>query len=296
MRFVVGTAALPPALYVPIAHAAEASGFDSVKVADSICYPEVSDSVYPYSPTGSREFLDGKPFLDPFVAMAAMGAATTSVRFLPSVLKLPMRHPVLVAKQTASVAALTGDRVALGVGSSPWPEDYEVLGIPMARRGRRMDEAIAVVTGLLAGGYFEYHGEIFDIPSIKIDPVPARPVPILVGGHSEASLRRAARVGDGWIAATSARDELPELVGRLDRLRAEAGRDHLPFEIHIGVRHDEGVDVLRRLEDLGVTHAAVNFTYQYALESDERSLPERVAAIRRYGETVIQPTGGGPTR
>jgi probable F420-dependent oxidoreductase len=287
MRFVLGTAMLPPEFYVPTAQAAEDSGFDTVKVADSICYPEVSDSVYPYSPTGSREFLDGKPFLDPFVAMAAMGAATTSIRFLPSVLKLPMRHPVLVAKQTASVAALTGDRVALGVGSSPWPDDYEVLGIPMKRRGRRMDEALAIITGLLAGGYFEFHGQIYDIPSIKIDPVPARPVPILVGGHSDAALLRAARIGDGWIAATSGRDELPELVDRLNRMRAEAGRCHLPFEIHIGVRHDEGPDNLQALSDAGVTHLAVNFTHQYALERDTRSRNEHVDAIRRYGETVI---------
>jgi probable F420-dependent oxidoreductase len=287
MRFSIGTAFLPAALYIPIAQAAEECGFEAIKVADSICYPEVSDSVYPYSPDGSREFLDGKPFLDPFCAIAAMGAVTTNVRFVTSVLKLPMRHPVLVAKQAASAAALTGNRVALGVGSSPWPDDYLVLGVPVERRGQRMDEAIDVIRGLFAGGYFEYHGEIFDIPSIKIDPVPSEPVPMFIGGHAEGSLRRAARAGDGWIAATSARDTLPQLIGRLTALRAEYGRANIPFEVHIGIRDAEAPDVLYRLADLGVTDVTVSFTYPYAVEDDARSLPQRIDAMRRYADGVM---------
>lgn len=283
----VGTAAIGPELYTPIARAAEAAGFDVVKVADSICYPEVSDSTYPYNRDGSRTFLDGKPFVDPFAAIAWMGATTERIRFVTSVLKLPMRHPVLVAKQVASVAALTGGRVALGVGSSPWPDDYQVLDVPMSRRGKRMDEAIAIVRGLLAGGYFEHHGDVFDVPSIKIDPVPAHPVPILVGGHAEASLRRAATVGDGWIAAGSARDELAVLIDRLSELRVEAGRADVPFEIHIGIEVADGLDEIRRLEELGVTHVAINFTDRYAEDRDGRSSTERTDAIARYGDEVI---------
>jgi len=287
MRFIIGTATSSPDLFIPIAQAAEEAGFDTIKVPDSICYPEVSDSVYPYNSTGSREFLDGKPFLDPFCAMTAMGTVTRTIRFVTSVLKLPMRHPVLVAKQVSSVIALIGNRIDLGVGSSPWPDDYEVLGISMEARGRRMNESIDIVKGLTAGGYFEYHGELFDFPSIKIDPVPSRPVPILIGGHAEASLRRAARIGDGWIAATSARENLADLLGRLTELREEAGRSHLPFAVHIGVRDDEPVDELRRLEALGVTHVAVNFTDQYANDSDVRSLSQRTDAMQRYSQSVI---------
>ena len=88
---------------------------------------------------------------------------------------------------------LTGNRLVLGVGTSPWREDYEVTGVPWERRGRRMDEGIAIIRGLAAGGYFEYHGEIFDLPPVKIAPVPAEPIPVLLGGHADAALRRAAR-------------------------------------------------------------------------------------------------------
>ena len=122
-----------------------------------------------------------------------MGAVTERIRFVTFVVKLPIRHPVLVAKQATSTAVLTGNRLVLGVGTSPWREDYEMLGVPWEGRGQRMDEAVAIVRGLSAGGYFEHHGEVFDVPPIKIAPVPTEPIPILVGGHGEAALRRAAR-------------------------------------------------------------------------------------------------------
>ena len=175
MRFSYAESMTDPSFYAPLARAAEEAGYHSMVVPDSICYPRISDTKYPFNPDGSREFLEDKPFIDPFVLAGAMGAVTTSLRFVTFVLKLPIRHPVLVAKQAASVAALTGGRFGLGVGSSPWPEDYEVLGVPWERRGRRMDESLAVIRGLTdpAGDFFEFHGEIYDVPPIKMAPAPA---------------------------------------------------------------------------------------------------------------------------
>jgi len=188
-----------PLFYAPLAIAAEQAGYHSMVVPDSICYPRHSGSTYPFNPDGSREFLEDKPFLEPFSLIPALGAVTSRLRFVTFVLKLPVRPPVLVAKQATSAAVLTGGRLVLGVGTSPWREDYEVLGVDWASRGRRMDESIAILRGLAAGGYFEYHGKVFDLPPVKIAPVPAEPIPVLVGGHSDAALRRAARVGDGWM-------------------------------------------------------------------------------------------------
>ena len=104
-------------------------------VPDSICYPLESDSTYPFSPDHTREFLDDKPFIEPFSLIPAMGAVTERIRFITFVLKLPMRHPLLVAKQATSVAVMTDNRLALGVGTSPWPEDYELCDIPWEGRG-----------------------------------------------------------------------------------------------------------------------------------------------------------------
>jgi alkanesulfonate monooxygenase SsuD/methylene tetrahydromethanopterin reductase-like flavin-dependent oxidoreductase (luciferase family) len=119
-----------PTFYLPLARAAEEAGYDSMVVPDSLCYPEVSDSTYPFNPDGTREFLEGKSFIEPFSLIPAMAAVTERIRFVTFVLKLPMRHPLTVAKQATSVAVLTGNRLSLGVGTSPWPEDYELVGVP----------------------------------------------------------------------------------------------------------------------------------------------------------------------
>ena len=215
MRFCYAESMTDPSFYAPLARAAEQAGFDSMMVPDSICYPERADSRYPFNPDGSREFLEDKPFLEPFSLIPALGAVTERLRFITFVLKLPVRHPVLAAKQATSTAVLTGNRLVLGVGTSPWREDYDVLGVDWDTRGQRMDEEIAFLRGLAAGGYFGHHGKIFDLPSVKIAPVPSAPIPILIGGHSDAALRRAARLGDGWLHGGGDLAELPALLARL---------------------------------------------------------------------------------
>src|SRR5881275_1770210 len=174
MRFSYAESMTEPSYYPALARAAEEAGYDSMIVPDSICYPMHSDSVYPFNPDGSREFLEDKPFLEPFSLIPALGAVTERIRFTTFVVKLPIRHPVLVAKQAGSVAVLTNDRLVLGVGTSPWPEDYALTDVPWERRGRRMDECIEVIRGLTSGGWFEYQGEIFDVPAVKMTPVPDR--------------------------------------------------------------------------------------------------------------------------
>jgi alkanesulfonate monooxygenase SsuD/methylene tetrahydromethanopterin reductase-like flavin-dependent oxidoreductase (luciferase family) len=171
LRFSYAESMTDPSFYLPLARAAEAAGYDSMVIPDSICYPEHATSTYPYSPDGNREFLDGKPFIEPFSLIPALGAVTVRLRFVTFVLKLPIRHPVLVAKQVTSTAVLTGNRLLLGVGTSPWREDYDVLSVPWERRGRRMDEAVAVIRGLTSGGYFSYDGDLVKIPRIKLSPV-----------------------------------------------------------------------------------------------------------------------------
>jgi alkanesulfonate monooxygenase SsuD/methylene tetrahydromethanopterin reductase-like flavin-dependent oxidoreductase (luciferase family) len=130
MRFSYAEAMTDPSYYIPLAKAAEAAGYASMTIPDSVAYPFESDSTYPYTPDGNREFLDGKAFIETFVLTAALGAVTSTLRFNFFVLKLPIRPPALVAKQAGSLAALIGNRVGLGVGTSPWPEDYELMGVP----------------------------------------------------------------------------------------------------------------------------------------------------------------------
>lgn len=285
MRFTFAESMCDPAQYLPLAVEAERAGFHSFTVPDSLCYPEVSDSKYPYTPDGQREFLRGRPFIDPFCLIAAMGAVTERLRFTTFVVKLPIRQPVLVAKQAASVAVLTGGRFAFGVGLSPWPEDYAVTGTDWKTRGARMDEMIEIVRGLTRGGFFAYEGAHYQVPSIEICPVPAAPIPILIGGHAEPALRRAARLGDGWMHAGGEAGDLARTLARLRTLRREAGREHEPFEVHVIALEAYTLDGVRRLEDQGVTDVIVGFRNAY--EPDTQSLAQKVDALRAYADRII---------
>jgi probable F420-dependent oxidoreductase len=292
VRFSYAESMTSPSFYAPLARAAEEAGYDSMVVPDSICYPQQATSVYPFNPDGSREFLEDKPFLEPFSLIPALGAVTDRIRFITFVLKLPVRNPVLVAKQATSTAVLTGNRLLLGVGTSPWREDYEVLGVPWERRGRRLDEELAVIRGLAAGGYFSYHGEIFDLPPVKIAPVPTRPIPILIGGHGDAALRRAARDGDGWLHGGGDPAHLPGLLARLAEFRRQAGTDGRPFEVHVISMDGYTVDGVRRLEEHGVTDVIVGFRWPYEVGPDREPLAAKLASLRRFADDVIARTKG----
>jgi probable F420-dependent oxidoreductase len=287
VRFSYAESMIEPSYYGPLARAAEEAGYDSMVVPDSICYPEQAASRYPFNPDGTREFLEDKPFLEPFSLIPALGAVTARLRFVTFVLKLPVRNPVLVAKQATSTAVLTGNRLVLGVGTSPWREDYEVLGVPWEQRGRRMDEELAVIRGLSAGGYFEYHGEIFDVPSVKIAPVPSEPLPILIGGHADAALRRAARLGDGWLHGGGDPGHLPGLLARLGELRRQEGTADRPFEVHVISLDAFTPAGVRRLEEQGVTDVIVGFRWPYEVGPDREPLARKIDNLRRFADDVI---------
>ena len=287
MRFTYAESMTDPSFYLPLAQAAEAAGYHAMTVADSIAYPFESNSRYPYTPDGSREFLDGKAFTETFVLTAAMGAVTSRLHFNFFVLKLPIRPPALVAKQAGSLAALIGNRIGLGVGTSPWPEDYEIMGVPFADRGRRMDECIAIIRGLTSGDYFEFHGSFYDIPKIKMTPAPTAPLPILIGGHSDAALRRAAR-NDGWMHGGGSAEELDALLAKLDayRARGESVRRG-DFQVHVISMDAYTADGVKRLEDNGVTDVIVGFRIPYVAGPDTEPLDAKVRNLERYAEKVM---------
>jgi probable F420-dependent oxidoreductase len=288
VRFSYAESMTDPSFYGPLARAAEEAGYHSMVIPDSICYPMNATSTYPYNPDGTREFLEDKPFLEPFSLIPALGAVTTRIKFVTFVVKLPVRHPLLLAKQVTSTAVLTGGRLVLGVGTSPWREDYDVLGVDWDSRGRRMDESIEILRGLSTGDYCEFHGKTVDLPPVKIAPVPAEPVPVLIGGHADVALRRAVRLGDGWMHGGGDPADLPRLLARLQELRRqESDRADRPFEVHAISLDAYSVDGVRRLEDQGVTDVIVGFRWPYATGPDTEPLDKKIDHLRRYADTVI---------
>ncbi len=253
MKFTVAIAMSDPAHYLPVAACADRSGWDSIAVPDAPFFPETVSVPYPYVAGGERFWSAETPWIDPWVAIPAMAAVTRRLRFYTHVLKLPLRHPILVAKTVGSAAVLSGNRVGLGVGLSWIPEEFTWCGVDFATRGPRVDEGIAILRGLLAGGMFEHHGAHYDFGRMQMSPAPTAPVPIYVGGHSEPALRRAARLGDGWCSAMSTEADTRRIVARLRELRAEYGRADVPFEIQVSSVDVFDVEGYQRLEEAGVT-------------------------------------------
>jgi probable F420-dependent oxidoreductase len=287
MRFTYAEAMTRATCYAPLARAAEAAGYTSMTVADSLIYPKESDSRYPYTDTGDREFLRGKEFIETFILCAHLFAVTTMLRLTPFVLKLAVRPPVLVAKQASSLAFLSGNRLTLGVGLSPWPEDFAALGVPWEKRGKRMDECMDILRGLTSGEFFGYSGDFYSFDQLQQSPVPTEKIPLLVGGHSDAALRRAVRKGDGWMHAGGGGEELDRLLTRLGEIRREEGDTRDDFEVHVISYDAYTVDGVKRMGDRGVTDAIVGFRVPYINGPDTEPLETKIKHLEWYAENVI---------
>lgn len=286
MKFHYAESMTAVANYLPLARAAEQHGYAGFTIPDSLIYPKASDTSYSYTEDGGREFLENKPFIESFILATAIGVATTKLELTTNVVKLPVRPPLYSAKLASSVAAITGDRFNLGVGLSVWPEDYAAMGVDYAKRGKRFDECIAIVKGLCAGGYFEFHGEFYDLAPVKLNPVPGKPLPILIGGHSDAAFKRGA-LHDGFLFAGSPPEVLVECIAKINAARAEAGTTGKPFRIFATAMGEITLDAVKRLEDIGVTDMPVAFRNLYAVEEDSQPLSAKLDDLARFADTII---------
>jgi probable F420-dependent oxidoreductase len=295
VRFTLALPMCPPERLLPLARLADETGWDGLCLPESVFTPEEVSGSYPFTGDGERFWPLDAPWLDPWVALPAIGAVTERLVLSTGVVKLTLRHPLLVAKALATLAALYPGRVELGVGMSWMPEEYEWLGIPMAGRGARLDEELDVLRAVLAGGWVEHHGEAFSFGRLRSDPVPPVPVPLHVGGHSDAALRRAARRGDGWIGAQVGVDDLRDLVGRLRRFRDQAGADAVvppdgDFAVKATPLVAPSVDAMEDVADVGLTEVITTPWYFYPGDpSDPGHQDESVA---RFAAEVIRPMGG----
>jgi probable F420-dependent oxidoreductase len=271
--------------HLDIARTAEECGWSSLGLADSLYFPEITESDYPYMDTALvRQALDGAPVLDPIVSMAQMAAVTRRIRLYPGVMKVPVRQPLALAKSLTSLAVASDNRILLGAGLSPWKEDFIYNGVPWENRGKRMDECLEIIRGISSGDYYEFHGDYYDFGRLKMAPVPSKPVPILIGGHSQAALKRAARIGDGWMSANTGFEELQALVAQLNEMRLEHGiRMKQDFEIHLADKRATTVDDFCRLQELGATDACVTVWNPF----EDRSLQFKLEKIKRFAGEII---------
>ena len=285
MKFWQAVSFCEPEQLVEIARIAEEVGFEGVLVSDHLVHPEKLESRYPYSETGQPVFSEDTPWPECWSAITAMATATTRLRFATMVHILPLRNPIEVAKSASTAAVLSQDRVALGAGAGWIKEEYDLLGVDFKTRGRRFDECIEVLRKLWTGEMVEHHGEFFDFPRIVMRPAPGRALPILIGGVSGVALRRAARLGDGWLGSGQTPEEAALITQKLSKLRAEAGRTNEPFEIVAPLTTPPDADTFRRLEEHGVA-GTVSYPFLYSL-GPTSTLQEKRAAMEQYGNEVI---------
>jgi probable F420-dependent oxidoreductase len=287
VRFSNAMLGADPRDYAVIARACEAAGFDSIALSDHVFYPAQLDSKYPYTPDGKPQFQPEESWPDPWVAIGGMAALTSTLRFMTNVYVLPARNPFVVAKAVGTAAVLSDDRVLLGIGAGWMREEFEQLEQPFARRGARMEEMVDVLRTLWGGGMVEHHGEFYDFGPLQMSPAPSRPVPIYVGGTSELALRRAARLGDGWIGMYHSVDELAEIGARIADERAAAGRSGEAFDLVASPMVIPDPDTVAELERAGVTTILTSAWMARGQKTVTRD--EAIRYVEEYGERFIRP-------
>ena len=286
MRFTLMTGIGGHEDYVAIAQAAEEAGWATISIPDSFFYPKTTESEYPYSDHDMiRGFLEVSPFIDPMVAFSFMAAHTKKLRFCCGVMKVPMRQPVILAKQLTSLAVMSGERLDLGAGLSPWKEDFTYNGVPFEGRGARFDEVLQIVRELQKGEYYEHHSKNYDFGPIRMCPVPSQPIPVIIGGHSKAALQRAARSGDGWFSANTDPETLTRMINELNGYRREYGTDNkADFRIHAFNQFAMSLDDFKQLRDLGATDLCAMGWNPF---DENLSVQTKIDGIRRFGDEII---------
>lgn len=212
----------------------EQNGFESIWVPEHIVFPATMPSSYPYTLDHLPPVNPDTPCYDPWALLSFIACATTTIRLATNIYIAPLRHPLQTARSVVTVDRLSGGRVTLGAGVGWLREEFEFLEQPFENRGKRMEEIVPLLRELWSADIIERHDQFFDFGPVKFNPKPLQSpsIPIELGGNSAAALRRAGRLGDGWIEiGAKTLDELERMLETVQEARRIAGREHLPFEV-----------------------------------------------------------------
>jgi probable F420-dependent oxidoreductase len=264
---------LPQTVGIPaMARALEDAGFDSLWVSDHIVLPTSMGSHYPFAADGKATWPSDMPYVEALIALALAAAVTERVTLGTAVVVLPLRNPVLFAKQVASIANTVAGRFTLGVGAGWLEEEFEALNATFADRGPRLEEWIGLVRDCFTGRPAAHHSDRYTLPEgVLVMPPPPAAIPVLMGGHSRAALARGGRVCDGWLAQQTLGELDPaELAAALAQMResaAAAGRDPAALRVVLRIvgstgRPDELAPQLPALIEAGVGEIIVDASFE----------------------------------
>ena len=262
--------------------AMERAGFESVWTVEHVVIPRSFEHRYPETADGALPFAATTPIPDPLAWIAYVAAAAPTLKFGTGILIVPERNPLVTAKAAATIDSMCGGRLMLGVGVGWLREEFDALGVPFAHRGRRTEEAIAVMRGLWSEDEFSFDGDFYAFPPVVSSPKPfAARVPIHIGGYGERAARRAGRIGDGFFPGVRDPRALSELVSIVRRTAEDAGRD--PDLIEVTARGSADPEHLRALARAGADRALLS-----ARDFDPLQFE---AELVRLGEEVLARAG-----
>jgi len=267
---------------IRLARLFEELGYESMWTFEHVIVPEHYESRYPYSPTGKLAMSGDAAFVDPLIALSFVAAATERIRLGTGVNILTQTNPLYLAKQASSIDHLSGGRLLLGLGVGWLREEFHALGVPFEERGARADEYLDAMRQAWTGETVDYRGRFVDWTGFKMLPRPVqRPgVPIVVGGTTDAAIRRVVARGDGWYVIHRDLDHFVDNMGRLRTECDRQGRDLAEIEVTAYWNHHrEGMDGLDLYREHGVSRVLVN------LAALRMGKPEEAA--RRFADEVL---------
>lgn len=242
-----------------VAKAADHHGFATLWAGEHVVMVDDSVSTYPYAEDGKIAVPAAADWLDPLICLSFAAAATTRIGIATGVLLLPEHNPVHVAKQAASLDRLSNGRFTLGIGIGWSREEFDALGVPFGHRAKRTAEYVAAIRTLWRDDIASFSGSFVDFDAIRVNPKPVRDrrLPIVLGGNSDAALRRVVGWGDGWygfnLDGVAAVADRVELIGRLCRA---AGRDRAELSLAVALTQPQPADV-SALAELGIDELVI---------------------------------------
>lgn len=272
-----------PENIVTVARWAEELGYHSVWISDHVALPEPEQvkSNYPYDSENQWRLPADTDWLDPFMVLAWAGAVAPSIKLATSVVVLPLRNPVLMAKQLASLDFLTGGRVILGAGVGWMKEEFDIIGEPFKRRGARTAEMVELMRQFWTGDTVDYRGEFYQVSNCKMHPPSVQDsIPVVWGGHSDYALKRVARLGDGWHPTQTPMAQLAEGIERLRHFCEEYERDPASLIIiaRPGPVYPINAETHAQHQELGISQVVVDPPLTTGL-SEYRAEMERIAEV-----------------
>jgi probable F420-dependent oxidoreductase len=269
-----------------ICRRAEGAGFESIWGGEHVVLPSSIESPYPYTADGKIPAEPDTPIPDPLIWLAFAAAAAPTLRLGTCILIVPQRNPLVLAKELATLDRLSGGRVELGLGVGWMKEEFDALGVSWARRGARNDEYIAAMRALWAGPHAEFHGEFVDFAPVTCSPRPVQSsIPILVGGDTDAAIRRAVRIADGYFPGEGDAERLGGLIARLRTAAETGGRDPDSIEINamFGAQMGDPAAGIEQLTALGVGRIMIPAFFFAG--------PGGLDRLSEFGERFIQANG-----